>query len=819
MSRTRNDGEYGASQIKVLKGLDAVRKRPGMYIGDTGDGSGLHHMVFEVVDNSVDEALAGFCDRVDIVIHADNAVTVTDNGRGIPVEMHPTEKRPTAEVVMTELHAGGKFENNAYKVSGGLHGVGVSVVNALSEKLSLTIWRDGAIHQMSFARGKPSTPLTKQGKIDKRGTEVTFLPDAEVFGDVTIHRDILARRLRELAFLNSGLTVVLTDERDKWREEFRFDGGLREYVAFMNENRSTIHKKPFFYHGERDGVALEIAMQWNDSYQENVICYTNNIPQRDGGSHLTGLRSAMTRTLRNHIEKTEPARKNKAEVAGEDMREGLACVLAIKIADPKFSSQTKEKLVSSEVRPAVEEMIADQLMMFLQENPAEAKAICGKIVQAAHAREAARKAREMTRRKNAFETAGLPGKLADCQERDPAKSELFLVEGDSAGGSAKQGRDRSVQAILPLRGKILNVEKAHAGKILSSQEIMSLCTAVGGLNATGDNVDIDKVRYRRVIIMTDADVDGAHISALLLTFFFRRMRALVEEGCIYLAQPPLYKAKRKKEERFLLDDDEMGAYLFSLALTGASFESKKVSLDAKTFSHNAELWRESEKIIAAHGRTVDEDVLRALLSLTESLSLENKKEAEDSLKRIIGALDEDTKEKISLRAEHDEAHNEWRLSGERSEHGNVREFRIDNHFLDSGGYQRLLDNAQTLAPVIRQPGRVRLGGKDGAKNGGKNAKDVKDVSAEVNGFPAAVEWLLARVKDGMSVQRFKGLGEMNAEQLWETTMNPQTRRLLQVRVEDAQEADRIFSMLMGDVVEERKKFIGTHARDVVNLDV
>ncbi len=803
------ENEYGASQIKVLKGLEAVRKRPGMYIGDTGDGSGLHHMVFEVVDNSVDEALAGYCAEIQVTVHADNTITVADDGRGIPVEMHPTEKRPTAEVVMTELHAGGKFENNAYKVSGGLHGVGVSVVNALSEKLSLTVWRDGGVHQMTFARGRKTTPLARTGKTERRGTEVNFLPDAGVFGDIAVHWEILARRLRELAFLNSNLSITLSDERDGRREVFRFEGGVRAYVEFMNKNRAPIHKKVFYCRGKKDDVALEMAMQWNDSYHENVICYTNNIPQRDGGSHLTGLRSAMTRTLKTHIENAEAGRKGKIEIAGNDMREGLTCVLSIKIPDPKFSSQTKDKLVSSETRPAVEEILAEHIGIFLQENPAEARAICGKITQAAQAREAARKAREMTRRKNAFETAGLPGKLADCQERDPGKSEIFLVEGDSAGGSAKQGRDRGMQAVLPLRGKILNVEKANAAKILSSQEIMSLCTAVGGLNAAGDDIELDKVRYRRVIIMTDADVDGAHISTLLLTFFFRRMRTLVESGCVYLAQPPLYKAKNKKEEKFLLDDDEKNAYLSELALRRAEFTCGKKSMDSAALARNAKLWWEAEKIIAERSRAVDEKILRAMLSLDETLSLETEKDAEESRRRLLAALPEEARENITLRAVFDDARNERLLQGERMEYGNARPFRIDNHFLNSPGYDRLLAVARELAPVLHAPGRVAAFSEKGEKR----------AEEEVRGLPGAVEWLLARAKSGLSIQRFKGLGEMNPAQLWDTTMNPQTRRLLQVRVEDAQEADGTFSMLMGDLVEPRKKFIGDNARYVANLDI
>ena len=805
----KTEGEYGASQIKVLKGLEAVRKRPGMYIGDTGDGSGLHHMVFEVVDNSVDESLAGFCSGIEVTVHSDNAVTVTDDGRGIPVEMHPVEKKPTAEVVMTELHAGGKFENNAYKVSGGLHGVGVSVVNALSENLSLTVWRGGEIHRMTFARGRPSSPLAKKGKTQKRGTEITFLPDAEIFGDISVHWDILARRLRELAFLNSNLSITLSDERDGRREVFAFAGGIRAYVEYMNKNRAQAHKKIFYCRGERKEVALEMAAQWNDAYHENVICYTNNIPQRDGGSHLTGLRSAMTRTFKTHIEGSEQGRRAKIEIMGNDMREGLTCVLSVKIPDPKFSSQTKEKLVSSEVRPAVEEIIAEQLTMFLQENPAEAKAICGKIAQAAQAREAARKAREMTRRKNAFETAGLPGKLADCQERDPEKSELFLVEGDSAGGSAKQGRDRKMQAVLPLRGKILNVEKANAGKILSSQEIMSLCTAVGGLDATGSDVEMDKVRYRRVIIMTDADVDGAHISTLLLTFFFRRMRSLVEAGCVYLAQPPLYKAGGKKEEKFFLDDDEKNAHLAELALRRAELKTGDKTLDSAALARCAKQWWDAEKIIAVHGRTVDEKILRAMLALPGVLNLETEKDAEDSRARLLSAVKENGRKSMTLRAVRDDTRDEWYLEGERMEYGNARPFRIDNHFLNSPGYDRLRAAAQTLTPLMEEPGRAAVFSEKGEKR----------AESEVSGFPEAVEWLLERAKAGVSIQRFKGLGEMNPGQLWDTTMNPETRRLLQVRVEDAQEADATFSMLMGDLVEPRRKFISENARYVANLDV
>lgn len=799
--------EYSAKQIKVLKGLEAVRKRPGMYIGDTGDGSGLHHMVFEVVDNSVDEALAGFCKEISVIIRSDNSVTVTDDGRGIPVDMHPTEKRPTAEVVMTELHAGGKFENNAYKVSGGLHGVGVSVVNALSQKLSLTVWRDKAMHSMDFERGKPVSPLKKTaGKADKTGTEVSFLPDTDVFGDISLKWETLARRLRELAFLNSGLSITLSDERADRKEVFMYEGGIRAYAEFLSKNHTPIHKKIFHCRGEKGGVALEMAMQWNDSYAENVICYTNNIPQRDGGSHLTGLRSAMTRTLKSHIDQTEKNAKTKGDATGDDMREGLTCVLSVKIPDPKFSSQTKDKLVSSEVRPVVEEIIADQMVMFLQENPADARSICGKIMQAAQAREAARKAREMTRRKNAFESAGLPGKLADCQERDPAKSELFLVEGDSAGGTAKQGRDRGMQAVLPLRGKILNVEKAPPARILSSQEIMALYTAVGGMNVAGNDVEIDKVRYRRVIIMTDADVDGAHISTLLLTFFFRRMRTLVEEGCVYLAQPPLYKVKLKKNEKFLLDDREMDGYLRKLALKQASLKNGKTTLNSSELADHAQKWRAAEKTIGAQARFMDETVLRAMLHLKESLSFENEKAAKDSVKRLQEAMDDQDKESVTLRHCRDENGSEWKVKGERVKDSNKTSFQIDNRFLNSDAYGHLLKTANDFSALIKTPLHVSAGGEDAP-------------AKEVAGFEEALDWLEGRVKSGMAVQRFKGLGEMNAEQLWDTTMNPATRRLLQVTVKDAQEADEVFSKLMGDMVEPRRQFISDRALHVANLDI
>lgn len=792
---------YDASQIKVLKGLEAVRKRPGMYIGDTGDGSGLHHMVFEVLDNAVDESLAGFCDTINVVVQPDNSVTVTDNGRGIPVDMHPTEKRPTAEVVMTELHAGGKFENSAYKVSGGLHGVGVSVVNALSEKLQLTVWREGKIHSMEFSRGARTQPLSVTGKIGKTGTEVTFLPDAEVFGDISFHREILVRRLRELAFLNSGLTITLEDLRQAEgnKEEFCFKGGLSEYVDFLNANRQPIHKNMFVARAERDEIVVETAMQWNSGYQENVICYTNNIPQRDGGSHLTGLRSAMTRTLKSHMEAEGLVKKLKTEISGEDMREGLTCVLSVKTPDPKFSSQTKDKLVSSEVRPIVEDIVAENLLHFLQTNTADAKALCGKIAEAAQAREAARRAREMTRRKNAFDSGGLPGKLADCQEKDPQKSELLLVEGDSAGGSAKQGRDRAFQAVLPLRGKILNVEKANKAKALSSQEIIALCTAIGGLAASGDDIEVDKIRYHRIIIMTDADVDGAHISTLLLTFFFRQMRSLVEHGCVYLAQPPLYKVRHKRREQFLLDDAEMEDYLSDIALAEVSYQVGKKTLAEKDLRHYVETWRAARQLMARYHRLLEEETLLALMQMKGEVALDSEEQAD----ALCDRLNADTPAELSFETVADAEHGGWYVSGRRDDNGLIKNFQINKRFIEGNDYRRLREFAAQLAPVQQQPATLSRG---------EDSWQAKD-------FPQAVAQLFEKARAGLSTQRFKGLGEMNPEQLWETTMNPKNRRLLKVSVEDAQEADRIFSMLMGDVVEPRKQFIGDNARYVVNLDV
>ena len=840
-------GDYDSSQIKVLRGLEAVRKRPGMYIGDTADGSGLHHMIYEVVDNSVDEALAGFCDKVSVTLHLDNSATVEDNGRGIPVDMHPGEGRPTAEVVMTELHAGGKFDNNAYKVSGGLHGVGVSVVNALSEKLQLTIRRDGAAHRMNFRRGEVESPLKKTGADKRAGTEVSFLPDAKIFGKIEFDRNILARRMRELAFLNQGLTIVLRDERAeraREREEvFAFDGGVRSYVEFLNETRAAVNRKMFHCARRRDDIQVEAAMQWNDGYQENVICYTNNIPQRDGGAHLTGLRAAVTRVIKAHMDENGMAKKIKSDIAGEDMREGLACVLSIRAPDPKFSSQTKEKLVSSEVRPVVEEVVAEALKVYLDENPREAKGICGKILEAAQAREAARRAREMTRRKNVFDSAGLPGKLADCQERDPEKSELFLVEGDSAGGTAKGARSRLFQAVLPLRGKILNVEKANRAKAMSSQEIAALYTAIGGFKPGEMEMDPEKVRYRRIVIMTDADVDGAHISTLLLTFFFRHMRPLLDREWLYLAQPPLYKIRRRKVERFLLDEREMDEMLSELALDGAEFvpgdDPAAAPMPPDEFAAKARLWLEAKKFVAAAARLADRAAVEAMLTLNPPVCLDDEQLARESCDDLQKAMADD---KVKMEAERDADHDVWRIVGRRNEHGVDRTFRIDEHFLANKAYDNLRGKIAEsgLAELISRPATVhrrpeKPNGKGPKKSrkaadppppdsvdsadSGKPDKSEAAKSTRVAGFPEAVDWLLSEARNGLWVQRFKGLGEMNAEQLWETTMDPSARRLLRVTVKDAEEADRIFSRLMGDVVEPRRRFIESRAKQVANLDV
>jgi DNA gyrase subunit B len=794
--------DYDSDSIKVLKGLEAVRKRPGMYIGDTSDGTGLHHMVFEVVDNAVDEALAGFCDEIVLTIHTDNSVSVLDNGRGIPtgVKEDDENRRSAAEIVMTELHAGGKFDSNTYKVAGGLHGVGVSVVNALSSWLRLTIWRDGRVHQIEFADGAPSSPLRVTGTTEKRGTEVHFLASRAVFGNIDYHYDILARRLRELSFLNNGVRIVLVDQRAGKEETFAFGGGVRGFVEYINRAKNVLHPNVFHAVGEKDAMVVEVAMQWNDSYQENVLCFTNNIPQKDGGTHLTGLRAAMTRVLNKYIEENELAKKAKVETTGDDMREGLACVLSVKLPEPKFSSQTKEKLVSSEVRPVVEEIVAERLREFLEERPADARTITAKIVEAAAAREAARKAREMTRRKGVLDAMGLPGKLADCQERDPAKCELYLVEGDSAGGSAKQGRDRRFQAILPLKGKILNVEKARFDKLLGSAEIATMITALGcGIGK--EEYSPEKLRYHRIIVMTDADVDGSHIRTLLLTFFYRQMPELVERGHIYIAQPPLYRAKLGKEDRYLKDEHELNEFMLRQALVDAALypAARREAMEGETLAELARSYLLSEAVIERVARWIDRDALVAMLRGVR-VDLGRRDAAQASAEALGEAL---AASGAAVTAHFDPKTERYQVRIARTRHGNVRVTAIDAEFLHSGDYAQIRQTAEVLRGLVGVGATVRRGEKK---------QPVKD-------FGEAVRWLLEEVRRSVSLQRYKGLGEMNPAQLWETTMNPATRRLLRVQIEDGIAADEIFTKLMGDEVEPRRAFIESNALGVRNLDV